>query len=227
MNLIVDVGNTRIKAFLLDNEVLIKEKVFMSDPVVNLQQFVLTDRVDKALISASGTIDNDFIDYRTKIPIINHYRTPETLGMDRLAAVVGAFELYPGEASLVIDAGTCVTYDAIDQNGNYYGGNISPGIKMRCKAMHHFTARLPEIEPADFSFEVGFDTESSLLTGVVLGVSYEIDGFIRQYKRKYKVLNVILTGGDAKIVAKHLKTAFVINNRISLLGLNKILSYNV
>ncbi len=239
MNLIVDIGNSRTKAFLLHNEVLIREAVFISDSIVNLRKFVQQDKVDKALISSSGDIPEDlqdylttsfptvFFNYLTKVPIVNHYHTPQTLGMDRLAAVVGAFELYPGEASLVIDAGTCVTYDAIDQNANYYGGNISPGVKMRCKAMHQFTARLPEIEPVDFSFDVGFDTVSSLLTGVVLGISYEIDGFIRQYERKYGGLNVILTGGDADLIARHLKGVFKINNRISLLGLNKILSYNV
>ena len=93
--------------------------------------------------------------------------------------------------------------------------------------MHHFTARLPEIEPAEIDFQVGFDTVSSLLTGVILGLSYEVDGFIQQYQRKYKELNVILTGGDADLVSKYIKSTFIINKRIALLGLNKILRNNV
>ena len=239
MNIVIDIGNTRTKAFLLNELEVVRETVFTADPVENIRRFILREQVDCVMVSASGTFAGDFrnylmdnfktvfFDHHTKLPIRNRYRTPETLGKDRLAAVVGAFELYPSEASLVVDLGTCVTYDAIDAEGNYYGGSISPGLKMRCKAMHHYTARLPEIEPADIEVTVGFDTASSLLTGVVLGLSYEVDGFIQQYQLKYKELNVILTGGDAELVSKYVKSAFLINKRIALMGLNKILRYNV
>ena len=239
MNLVIDIGNSRIKAFLLAKDEVIRETVFSVDPIENISRFVAEEQVDNAMVSASGNVEVEFLNYlntnfktllfdhHTKLPIRNKYRTPETLGKDRLAAVVGAFELYPSEPSLVVDLGTCVTYDAIDSDGNYYGGSISPGLKMRCKAMHHFTARLPEIEPAEIDFQVGFDTVSSLLTGVILGLSYEVDGFIQQYQRKYKELNVILTGGDADLVSKYIKSTFIINKRIALLGLNKILRNNV
>ncbi len=140
---------------------------------------------------------------------------------------MGANELYPGEASLVIDAGTCITYDAIDANGNYYGGSISPGLKMRGRAMHEFTAKLPLVELAEIPYDIGFDTTSSMLTGVILGACYEIEGFINQYLIKYKTLNVILTGGNAALIASYIHHPVKIDKKISLWGLNKILNYNV
>lgn len=239
MQLIIDVGNTLTKFFLIENNVLKNEASISTDFLNQMKLFLGNIAPQNVFISSTGNIDeelNNFLkkNYRTiefthqtLLPINNHYRTPNTLGRDRLAAVVGALELYPNIASLVIDAGTCITYDAIDAGGNYYGGSISPGLMMRSKAMHHFTAKLPEVELVQIEENIGCDTSTSLLTGVILGASYEIEGFIRQYLLKYKTLNVILTGGNASFLEKYINYPIIVNQKITLWGLNKILNYNV
>lgn len=239
MKLILDVGNTLTKEYLLKNDLLVKETSFDDNYLKNTLDFIAENEIEYVFISASGKIDDALISFlknnyqtieftdATLLPIHNYYQTSKTLGKDRLAAVVGANELYPGEASLVIDAGTCITYDAIDANGNYYGGSISPGLKMRGRAMHEFTAKLPLVELAEIPYDIGFDTTSSMLTGVILGACYEIEGFINQYLIKYKTLNVILTGGNAALIASYIHHPVKIDKKISLWGLNKILNYNV
>ncbi len=167
------------------------------------------------------------LDYRTPLPIKNQYKTPKTLGKDRLAAIMGAHALYPDQAALVIDAGTCVTYDVLDNKRQYLGGNISPGWQMRLDAMEHFTAKLPRPETKALDNWLGEDTNSALQDGAYYGLLFEMQGYINEIKTKYPFVNVLLTGGDAEFFAKKLKSKIFVNQNLVLIGLNKTLHYNV
>ena len=165
---------------------------------------------------------------QTSLPFKNRYSTPETLGKDRLAAVAGAKALFPGENCLVIDCGTCIKYDLITSTGEYLGGNIAPGAKMRIQAMHHFTARLPEVAmqlPTDYC---GHSTETALQNGALRGASLEIEGFVQLFSTQYQPLRVVLTGGDAAFFQPVLDVPNLVTEAdLTLYGLNNILIFNI
>jgi type III pantothenate kinase len=160
---------------------------------------------------------------KTKLPFVNKYKTPKTLGRDRMAAVAGAQSIFPKRNCLVIDIGTCITYDIIDQSGVYWGGNISPGVELRLKAMHSFTSNLPLVNRGKIVNLIGNTTSSALQIGATGGVLNEMRGFIDAAKKEYKGLNVILTGGDAHFFADKFKTKIFVNPNLVLIGLNQIL----
>ena len=162
----------------------------------------------------------------TPIPITNRYRTPETLGSDRLAAVIGASSLKPGKDLLIIDAGTCITYEVIDARGNYWGGNIAPGMQMRLRALHEFTARLPLVEAEGEVPGMGYDTETAIRSGVLRGMKYEIEGYIKSMRSKFPCLLVFLTGGDHINFDTNIKNIIFTDKYVVPRGLNKILDYN-
>lgn len=162
----------------------------------------------------------------TPIPITNRYRTPETLGSDRLAAVIGASSLKPGKDLLIIDAGTCITYEVIDARGNYWGGNIAPGMQMRLKALHEFTARLPLVEAEGDVPGMGYSTETAIRSGVLRGMKYEIEGYIKSMRTKFPHLLVFLTGGNRINFDTNIKNIIFTDKYIVPRGLNKILDYN-
>ena len=162
----------------------------------------------------------------TPIPITNRYRTPETLGSDRLAAVIGASSLKPGKDLLIIDAGTCITYEVIDARGNYWGGNIAPGMQMRLRALHEFTARLPLVEAEGEMPGMGYDTETAIRSGVLRGMKYEIEGYIKSMRTKFPHLLVFLTGGDHINFDTNIKNIIFTDKYIVPRGLNRILDYN-
>lgn len=162
----------------------------------------------------------------TPIPISNRYRTPETLGSDRLAAVIGASSLKPGKDLLIIDAGTCITYEVIDARGNYWGGNIAPGMQMRLRALHEFTARLPLVEAEGVVPGMGYDTETAIRSGVLRGMKYEIEGYIKSMRSKFPHLQVFLTGGNRINFDEDIKNLVFTDKYIVPRGLNKILDYN-
>jgi type III pantothenate kinase len=166
------------------------------------------------------------LDAETPVPVINLYKTPQSLGKDRIAAVTGAWSLFPGKNILVIDAGTCITYDFLTKNGEYLGGGISPGIRMRFRAMHTFTGKLPLIEPGDFDELIGRSTDESLLSGVNNGVTAEIRELIRLYTDKFDELMVVITGGDHQFLHNKLKINIFAVPDLVLLGLNEIFDYN-
>ncbi|MEM1218043.1 MAG: type III pantothenate kinase [Bacteroidota bacterium] len=238
MHLAIDVGNTRTKIALFESEKLVHlEKV----PLLTEEwfaQWAYNHSPKKAILSSVGTRNPALIaelqaryplivlDHQTPLPIANEYRTPETLGKDRVAAVVGAFQLYPGKSNVVIDAGTCITYDLITHDGIYYGGNIAPGITMRLDAMQHFTARLPQPGRSDIHGLLGDSTNTALQNGAQLGAILEAEGFIKRCEATYGELNVILTGGDADFFDKYLKRNIFVNQNLVLHGLNQILIYN-
>jgi type III pantothenate kinase len=164
---------------------------------------------------------------KTKLPVRNRYKTPGTLGSDRIASVAGAAKLFPGKNILVIDAGTCIKYDFITAQKEYLGGSISPGLRMRFQALHNFTDGLPLIQPGKISTLVGTSTKDSVLTGVELGIVNEINGFIADYKKKFGPVKVLLSGGDAALFAGHIKSSIFAAPNLIHTGLLDILKYNV
>ena len=167
-----------------------------------------------------------WLNHQTPLPVVNLYETPETLGYDRIAAAVGANERFPDRDVLVIDAGTCITYEFIDSKGQYHGGNISPGMQMRFKALHQFTGRLPLVDANGRKLLMGRDTETAIRTGVMKGIEYEISGYIESMKHKYPELLVFLTGGDEFSFDSSVKSIIFADRFLVLKGLNRILNYN-
>jgi type III pantothenate kinase len=240
MNLVIDIGNTRTK-FTVFN----RGEEMISVPLDELRPShinVLLDEhpaIDKAIVCAVKDYSpelklclnerfNTFIELNenTALPIENLYGSKETLGKDRLAAAVGAAHLYPGVNKLVIDSGTAITYDLVNDRNQYLGGNISPGLDMRYKALNHFTGRLPLVEYQEFPKLFGQTTTEAIQAGVQLGLIFEVDNAINAFKEFYKNLYVIITGGNIKIFDKKLKNSFFANYNLIAIGLNRILEHN-
>ena len=239
LNLIVDIGNTAAKVALFDGgemvEVLTEsnqsldclEALCAKYPVeqgIVATVIDLSERVLAALVALPFPLL--WLDSKTPLPVTNLYETPETLGYDRMAAVVGANEQYPRRDILVIDAGTCITYEFIDSKGQYHGGNISPGMQMRFKALNQFTGRLPLIDSNGRKLPMGRDTETAIRAGVLKGMEYEISGYIESMKHKYPELLVFLTGGDDFSFDSSVKSIIFADRFLVLKGLNRILNYN-
>lgn len=208
--LVVDIGNTFTKAAVFEQDELIYAGHFEVLDTASIHTFLTRYDVDKAIISSVKKQSQEWEPaLKQKVPVTyfnatmttgihNHYGTPQTLGLDRLAGVIGAHHLYPGVDNLVIDGGTCITYDWIDADGNYFGGSISPGLNMRYSALNHYTAALPMLKPdAGFDSNSGGDTETAIRSGVQNGIKFELLGFIESYARNKQQLNIILTGGDS------------------------------
>lgn len=237
MNLVVDYGNSSAKVAIFDQLKLVKKYTFSS--AGDLKNFLQTSEASNILVSSVTVDATEIINWAThaqKKFILNHklplpiqvlYSTPQTLGVDRIAGSCGALQLFPGFDSLVIDMGTCVTYDFTDKNRNYHGGGISPGLVMRFKAVHTFTARLPLVNPTEHPELVGNDTVTSIQSGVIHGMTVEIDGIIELYRNKYPDLKVILCGGDAPFFENKLKDSIFASPDLVLFGLNSVLIHNV
>ncbi|QKJ28251.1 type III pantothenate kinase [Mucilaginibacter mali] len=208
-SLVIDIGNSYTKAAVFEGNELLKVEYYQKPDLKQFNELIAGRDIGKAIISSVKKDKANWQDeLSTRVPTVNftrdmavginnHYRTPQTLGIDRLVAVMGARCLYPDAANLVIDAGTCITYDYVDAYGNYYGGSISPGLQMRFKAMHNYTSALPLVN-ADENFDspFGYDTETAMRSGVQNGLIYEITGFIQSYAANSPAMNMILTGGD-------------------------------
>ncbi|MCF8297928.1 MAG: type III pantothenate kinase [Saprospiraceae bacterium] len=238
MNLILDFGNTFQKIAVFDKKELIEIKSFKGLNLNDIETFIKNYDINSAIISSVINYPNEINDFlknkfrfikldsQTPIPIINKYKTPNTLGNDRLAAIVGANAQFPASNVLVIEAGTCITYDFINSNNEYLGGSISPGINMRYKALHNFTDKLPLVELKDNKKITGQTTEESISSGVENGVLAEVDGIIQLYKKKYSSLKSIISGGDINFFDKKLKNSIFAVSNIVLIGLNEILEFN-
>jgi type III pantothenate kinase len=240
MNLVIDIGNTRTKISLFDADDLVSSYITGLPDVSDIEAvFNNNSSIRRAIISSTRdypagikallNLRLDYcleLDQYTRIPVVNLYKTPETLGKDRLAAVVGASLVFPAKNVLVIDAGTAITYDFINDSGEYLGGNISPGLEMRYRALHEYTGRLPLLKPeATFDFW-GTSTSAAIVAGVQNGILYEIDSYIGHFKKIYKNLEVIFTGGDIKFFDSKLKNSFFVHSNLVATGLNRILEYN-
>lgn len=166
------------------------------------------------------------LDHQTALPIDNLYETPETLGKDRIAAAVGANELFPDQNLLIIDAGTAITYDLVSEKNQFVGGNISPGLEMRFKALNHFTGKLPLVEYSNDYEPVGKNTIDAIRAGVQNGILFEIAQTIDLFNRNYQNLHIIMTGGDSYFFDKKLNYSIFVNFNLTLIGLNRILEHN-
>ncbi|MFN3917322.1 MAG: type III pantothenate kinase [Flavobacteriales bacterium] len=236
MNLIIDIGNTHYKAAFFESKDLTSVKSFSKNQKQQLIDFTQENEIHHFIISSVGENASEItrliqadameLTHNTPIPIRNNYQTPETLGKDRLANAVGAHLLYPKSNSLIIDMGTCVKYDFINSDGEYKGGAISPGFKMRYKALNHFTERLPLLKDTTTNNFLGNNTYDSISSGVYMGLLNEILGYINLFKQDYPAVNVILTGGEAVFFEKALKNSIFAHPFLTLIGLNAILEHN-
>lgn len=236
-NIAVDIGNSDIKSGKFLGDQLLEKKHWKN--LKDLKDHYSTGNF-QWIFSSVGNNDPEIntlfegysfiiLSQATKVPLHLNYRTPETLGMDRLSAAVGAFAISPEKNILIIDAGTCVTYDVVDAKGVFQGGAIAPGFKMRMKAMGHFTRQLPDIseEWEKIPLEaMGKTTKECLLTGTYGGMIHEMNGFMARYRKDYSDLIVMLTGGDARYFESRLKGHIFADSNLVLTGLNRILTYN-
>ena len=238
MNLIVDIGNSFIKAAVVENsQVLVMQRfatvqelaaATLWDEYKSLRRAIVAStaadtRCVAELLRSRGIFTLEMTQ-STPVPIKNGYLTPETLGVDRLAAAVGAVDMV-GEDCLIVDFGSAITVDLVE-NGVFRGGNIAPGMAMRFRALHDYTLRLPECGPTDEILEVGTTTQKAIEQGVMQGIIYEIEGYISHFCKKNVKLSLIFTGGDAKYFVKRIKNAIFAKYDLVICGLNRILEYN-
>ena len=240
MNLIIDVGNSFVKLAVFKDSKLKHKVVVELDDVISAVKVLNKEYtlIEKAIVSSVGKLkkkdisaiskyfDLLVLDSSTSLPFENLYKTPKTLGVDRIALVCASIRQFSDKNVLIIDAGTCVTYDFINSDNEYLGGAISPGIRVRYKSLNNLTANLPLLESEMPKSVIGTSTAESIHSGIIYGVLNEIDGVIESYKLKYSDLTVILTGGDAKFLSKQLKSSIFANPNFLLEGLNFILQFN-
>ena len=241
MLLAIDVGNTRIKVAVFEKHTFLFQDVFLKEEASKKIENIFKNfpQITESVFSSVGKLDDNVIDLLRKasklnsissesaFPFRNKYATPKTLGVDRMVLASGATLLYPKQNRLIIDAGTCITYDFVDKNDTYLGGAISPGFRLRYQALHNYTAKLPLLtleQPENF---IGNSTNESIHSGVVNGILNEIDGFINQYRQQYQDLTVILTGGDTEFLAKNIKNTIFANSNFLLESLNHIHHYTI
>ncbi|MCL3779749.1 type III pantothenate kinase [Prolixibacteraceae bacterium JC049] len=241
MNLIIDIGNTRGKVAFFSNgkmnasfsqsDITVEDLKKWKQNHPELENVIISSvRIlpQQLLVEANALFDNVIeLTHSTPVPIQNLYKTPETLGADRLAAAIGANSLHPDTPILIVDAGTAITYELVNDKNQYLGGNISPGLNTRFKALHHFTGKLPLLKADEINAHMGQNTAEAIIQGVVIGMVYEIEGYINQLKMSYPKLKVFLTGGDANFFDKKLKNSIFVDFNLIMYGLNRILEFNV
>ncbi len=239
MKVAFDVGNTAVKVGLFIGDKLTRHFSIPKLTYPVYRSIVREENPDFTIISSVRRLsegmrqlaDNEdqifILTPKLRLPVKIDYKSPQTLGPDRIAGVCGAWHLFPNRNSLVIDAGTCITYDILTHLGYFVGGNISPGLKLRTKAMHRFTDQLPQVDLVERYLEIGNDTTTALQTGAQGGAVHEMKGFIRQYQKSYDRLNILLTGGDRHFFVNYLKIKIFVRPHLVLLGLNKILDVNI
>lgn len=243
MNLTIDQGNSRTKVALFDdNGRIVKNFIYKSFAASDVDKlfslYPITNSIISSVVNIEPAVVNTLhrhskrfvlFDHDTPIPIRNGYNSPETLGQDRLAAAVGAAYLCPKQNILIIDAGSAITYDFVSAEGEYVGGNIAPGIKMRLTMLHRMTKKLPlvEVEENELLPLFGKTTRDAIAAGVIRGIVYEVKGYIRSLNAQLKQLTVVLTGGNAPFIANNSRnTSFQLEKNLVLIGLHQILEYN-
>ena len=239
MNLIIDIGNTRVKAAVFEKDTLIdliffdKESILSEIKTITKKYLISKGILSNVALISDATLKKikkivqiRILSSSTKVPFINLYQTPKTLGIDRIALAAAAVTQFSEKNVLVIDAGSCITFDLITSKKEYLGGAISPGIKMRFQSLNYFTANLPLLDKEEVTNFIGVNTQESINSGIVNGVLQEIDGVINQYKKKYSHLTVVLTGGDTNFLSKQLKSSIFAHQNFLLEGLNDILIFN-
>ncbi|MCF6240919.1 MAG: type III pantothenate kinase [Bacteroidales bacterium] len=240
MNLVIDIGNTFIKVFVFE-----KRKISFSQKISSTNIFKIFDLIndfqkpENIIVSSVIKLPDVFyhkinnhakkiiyLDEKIKLPIINKYKSKTSLGKDRIAAAVGANTIFPDTNVLVIDAGTALTIDFVSEKNEYRGGNISPGMQMRFKALNTFTNKLPLLDKSEEFYLTANNTNDAIISGVQNGIIFEMDKYIHEYKKKYTDLKVILTGGDSFFFEHKLKNRIFAKPFLTAVGLNRILEYN-
>lgn len=234
----LDIGNTRMKVGIFHPD---KDAEFLHFEHYELNTFIELQEQhpqSRFIVSSTARLNSEIENYLKsqngflainsdlKFPFKNLYHTPRTLGADRYALAAAAASLYPNTNCLIIDAGTCITLDFVSQYGEFHGGSIHPGIKMRLRALHNYTGKLPLVEKEWIDKLVGQSTKECIQIGTITGTVYEIDSFIAEYREKYTDLVVLLTGGDADLFFYKLKNEIFANPNLVLIGLQKIALYN-
>ncbi len=240
MNLTIDIGNTRVKTGVFRGHKMLFND---SQPLQNFKKGIvkIVDNyaIKYAIISSVGDLKEEdfkflsdlveihFLTYKTKVQFINKYKTPASLGVDRIALVSASVDQFPNTNVLVFDVGSCITYDFVNDQKEYFGGAISPGIQMRYKALNTFTENLPKLSAASEIPALGNTTDNAIHLGVLQGVICEIEGVIELFKAQKQKLTIVLTGGDTIFLAKNIKSTIFANPNFLLEGLNSILTYNI
>ena len=241
VKLLIDIGNTLTKLAIFENQQMLYfanvEKLQTSALLKLGDEF---PRISHVIISSVSDFSDELtsflnskfknvmlLDRNTELPFKIEYKTPETLGKDRIAIVAGADYIFPKHNVLAIDMGTAITYDFLTSNGVYLGGNISPGMQIRYKALNSFTEKLPLLSPQDDFPFLGDSTKNAIISGVQSGIILEIDGYINRLREEYSDLKVVLSGGDCFFFAEKLKNSIFVERDIVLKGLNRILNFNI
>ena len=239
MNLVIDWGNTRVKAAFFEGEKLQHDYNFSEDEALS-QLINLVDEY-KPTHTILCTVANNppelkmllqeksqllILNSNTPLPILNAYHSPDSLGMDRIALAVGINAIEPDKNNVVVSIGTAVTYNFVHKNRIFRGGNITPGLQMRFKALHEYTDRLPLVSEQGELVLLGYDTDTSIRSGVIMGMVAEIDGMLNYYAEQYSDFNAVLTGGNAPLFVGKLKKQIFADSQLLLKGLNTILRHN-
>jgi len=241
MNLIIDIGNTTAKTAIFKKNKILEHKKY---DLLSIETIIKLKNkygdLKNAILSSVAEYNNDILQYlednfstfirldqHTKLPVENRYSTCDTLGYDRIAAVTGANFLFADKNILVIDIGTAITYDHINKKNQYTGGNISPGTDLRFRALHEHTHKLPLLTKREDNELTGDSTANAIIRGVQNGIIFEIEGYIRAFSSKFDDLQVVLTGGESFFFENRLKNNIFAEPNLVLIGLNRILEYNV
>jgi type III pantothenate kinase len=239
LNLVVDIGNSSLKVAIFDKKLMTSKFIYTNQSLNIFSDLFKNNVIDNCLISNVSTIDKNILDFlkinsnlfsineSINLPFINLYKTKKTLGHDRIALVSAAAIDFPDQNTLIIDTGTCITYDFKNSENEYLGGGISPGIQMRFKSLNSQTSKLP-LSTINLDYKlIGDDTNSSINSGVVYGVISEINGIINQYQERFKNIKIILTGGDSNFLLKKIKNTIFADQNFLLKGLNYLLENNI
>jgi len=240
MNLLIDIGNTHVKIALANSGAIQRLGIVHESASRSISEIIeLNPGIENCIVVKSGAYPEGWkeelkryfpgfieLNHSTPIPLEVLYNSKESLGMDRLASAIGANFNFPKRNILVIDAGTAITVDFISSEEKYLGGNIIPGMSTRFKSLHDYTNSLPLVKPEDEFPLLGHSTETAIRAGVINGIIFELEGYIRVLENKYPQLSVLITGGDAEFFAKHLKSDIFVDINLIFAGLNRIIEYN-
>lgn len=239
VSLCIDFGNTNYKAAIFQSDRMVERYQFKANEAIpTLQKLISLYNPQKSILASVVNHEEGIVkllrehtsylqlDLSTKLPFLNAYGSPETLGHDRIALVAGLSRQFPQENSLVISIGTCITYNFLARNNAFRGGSISPGVEIRLRAMSEFTQKLPLIHREGHLSLLGYDTETSIRSGVMNGIAAEIDGMLERYEQQYGRINAVLTGGDAPFFESRLKNRIFADTNFLFKGLYAILEHN-
>ncbi len=241
VNLCIDWGNSFVKAAIFSGDNIVQSfQCTDAEAIDMINDIIAKNKPESAILcSVAGNQETTMLalrsgvrfvyklDMNTSLPIMNAYHSPDTLGADRLALVAGAYQSFPDKNVLVVSLGSCITYNFIQKNRAFRGGAISPGLQMRFKCMHDYTDKLPFAKAEGDLLLLGYDTDTSLRSGVVHGIAHEIEGFVNAYAAQYPDFNAVLTGGDAAFFGNKLKSKIFADPDLLMKGLNLILNHNV